>query len=150
MVRFSFMTQTAIVFLWRSTPMKFIAGLLVWGNGGMGKTSQVFPRFKGSANRRVDLHLPLIVPISGRRHGAWGVDVGGQPRFPGARKWVAPSAPMPCAAMSGRRRITGKQASSTRPVAGSTWLAERRETLGWRLESPGKPDGGDRKGRDAS
>src|SRR5271157_1325090 len=70
MVRFSFMTQTAIVFLWRSTPMKFIAGLLVWGNGGMGKTSQVFPRFKGSANRRVDLHLPLIVSISGRRHGA--------------------------------------------------------------------------------
>src|SRR5271166_6798496 len=72
MVRFSFMTQTAIVFLWRSTPMKFIAGLLVWGNGGMGKTSQVFPRFKGSANRRVDLHLPLIVPIFGRRGGADG------------------------------------------------------------------------------
>src|SRR5271166_580995 len=67
MVRFSFMTQTAIVFLWRSTPMKFIAGLLVWGNGGMGKTSQVFPRFKGSANRRVDLHLPLIVSIPGSR-----------------------------------------------------------------------------------
>ncbi len=43
--------------------MKFIAGLLVWGNGGMGKTSQVFPRFRGSANHRVDLHLPLIVSI---------------------------------------------------------------------------------------
>src|SRR5271166_1568557 len=70
MVRFSFMTQTAIVFLWRSTPMKFIAGLLVWGNGGMGKTSQVFPRFKGSANRRVDLHLPLIVSIPCPRRGA--------------------------------------------------------------------------------
>src|SRR5271157_3845620 len=50
--------------------MKFIAGLRVWVNGVMGKTSQVFPRFSGSANRRVDLHLPLIASILGRRHGA--------------------------------------------------------------------------------
>src|SRR5271166_3983299 len=63
MVRFSFMTQTAIVFLWRSTPMKFIVRLRVWVNGGLGKTPQVFPRFRGSANRRVDLHLPLIASI---------------------------------------------------------------------------------------
>src|SRR5271166_241447 len=47
--------------------MKFIAGLRVWVNGGSGKTPQVFPRFRGSANRRVDLHLPLIASISGRR-----------------------------------------------------------------------------------
>src|SRR5271157_467671 len=43
--------------------MKFIAGLRVWVNGGTGKTPQVFPRIRGSANRRVDLHLPLIASI---------------------------------------------------------------------------------------
>src|SRR5271157_4893455 len=43
--------------------MKFIAGLRVWVNGPLGKTPQVFPRFSGSANRRVDLHLPLIASI---------------------------------------------------------------------------------------
>src|SRR5271157_312420 len=48
--------------------MKFIAGLRVLVNGGSGKTPQVFPRFRGSANRRVDFHLPLIASISGRRH----------------------------------------------------------------------------------
>src|SRR5271157_1320255 len=52
--------------------MKFIAGLRVWVNGGTGKTPQVFPRIRGSANRRVDLFLPLIASISGRRQGAWG------------------------------------------------------------------------------
>src|SRR5208337_3225866 len=46
--------------------MKFIAGLRVWANGGLGKTPQVFPRIRGSANRRVDLHLPLIASIPGR------------------------------------------------------------------------------------
>src|SRR5208283_1613544 len=50
--------------------MKFIAGLRVWVNGAMGKTPQVFPKIRGSANRRVDLHLPLIASILGRRHGA--------------------------------------------------------------------------------
>ena len=49
--------------------MKFIAGLRVWGKGGTGKTPQVFPRIRGSANRRVDLHLPLIASIPGRRQG---------------------------------------------------------------------------------
>src|SRR5271157_5128190 len=91
--------------------MKFIAGLRVWVNGALGKTPQVFPRIRGSANRRVDLHVPLIASISGRRQGTWGErrvarrtlganhasrapkgDVGGQPRFRGARKWVAPNA----------------------------------------------------------
>jgi len=43
--------------------MKFIAGLRVWVNGAMGKTPQVFPKIRGSANRRVDLHLPLIASI---------------------------------------------------------------------------------------
>src|SRR5271165_6947451 len=47
--------------------MKFIAGLRVWVNGRLGKTPQVFPRFRGSANRRVDLHLPLIASIPGGR-----------------------------------------------------------------------------------
>jgi len=42
------------------------------------------------------------------------------------------------------KRLTGKQASSTRPVAGSTGLAERRETLGWRRESAGKSGGSNR------
>src|SRR5271157_2414125 len=46
--------------------MKFIAGLRVWVTGGTGKTPQVFPRFRGSKNRRVDLHLPLIASIPGR------------------------------------------------------------------------------------
>jgi hypothetical protein len=49
-----------------------------------------------------------------------------------------------------RRRIDGNSASSTRPVAGSTWLAEYRQPLGSRLESPGKPGGNDRKRRSAS
>jgi len=47
--------------------MKFIAGLRVWVNGATGKTPQIFPRIRGSANRSVDLHLPLIASISGRR-----------------------------------------------------------------------------------
>src|SRR5208337_4187126 len=48
--------------------MKFIVGLRVWVNGRLGKTPQVFPRIRGSANRRVDLHLPLIasIPPGGR------------------------------------------------------------------------------------
>ena len=65
-LRFSSMTQRVILFLWRSTPMKFIAGLLVWVSRGTGKTPQVFLRLRASANRRVDLHLPLIASISGR------------------------------------------------------------------------------------
>jgi hypothetical protein len=40
--------------------MKFMASLQVWGNGDRGKTPQVFPRLRASANRRVDLFLPLI------------------------------------------------------------------------------------------
>jgi hypothetical protein len=38
----------------------------------LGKTPQVFHRFRGSANRRVDLHLPLIASILGRRPVARG------------------------------------------------------------------------------
>src|SRR5208337_2991616 len=58
--------------------MKFIAGLRVWVNGAMGKTPQVFPKIRGSANRRVDLHLPLIASIpgccrTGRREGVISV-----------------------------------------------------------------------------
>src|SRR5271157_4555776 len=53
--------------------MKFIAGLRVWGNWEIGENVlKVFPRFRGSANRRVDFHLPLIASISGRREGARG------------------------------------------------------------------------------
>src|SRR5208337_2227205 len=99
--------------------MKFIAGLRVWRNWGIVENVlKVFLKLRGSANRRVDLFLPLIASISGRRHGAWGErrvaggqgtlnakrgtsrlaphasrlnDVGGgQPRFPAARKQVAP------------------------------------------------------------
>jgi hypothetical protein len=41
--------------------MKFIAGLRVWGNwGSPGNVLKVFLRLRGSANRRVDLYLPLI------------------------------------------------------------------------------------------
>src|SRR6266481_5065076 len=43
--------------------MKFTTGLLVWVSRGLGKTPQVFPRLRGPANRRVDLHLPLIVSM---------------------------------------------------------------------------------------
>jgi len=43
--------------------MKFIAGLLVRVSRGTGKTPQVFLRLRASANRRVDLHLPLIASI---------------------------------------------------------------------------------------
>ncbi|MGB2609671.1 MAG: hypothetical protein WBC80_11895, partial [Isosphaeraceae bacterium] len=39
------------------------------GKGATGNTPQVFPRIRGSANRRVDLHLPLIASISGQRQG---------------------------------------------------------------------------------
>jgi hypothetical protein len=53
------MTQTVMIFLWRSTPMKFIAGLRVWGMMWRLVTPQVFPGLRGCANRRVD--LPLIV-----------------------------------------------------------------------------------------
>src|SRR5271157_3769389 len=48
--------------------MKFIAKLRVWGNWGIGENVlKVFLRFRGSANRRVDLFLPLIASISGWR-----------------------------------------------------------------------------------
>src|SRR5208337_1726122 len=51
--------------------MKFIAGLRVWGNWEIGENVlKVFLRLRGSANRRVDLFLPLIASISGRRQGA--------------------------------------------------------------------------------
>src|SRR5271157_1900193 len=47
--------------------MKFIAKLRVWGNWGIGENVlKVFLRFRGSANRRVDLFLPLIASIPGR------------------------------------------------------------------------------------
>src|SRR5208283_2415109 len=50
--------------------MKFIAGLRVWGNWEIGENVlKVFLRLRGSANRRVDLFLPLIASISGRRQG---------------------------------------------------------------------------------
>src|SRR5271157_132005 len=49
--------------------MKFIAKLRVWGNWGIGENVlKVFLRLRGSANRRVDLFLPLIASISGWRH----------------------------------------------------------------------------------
>src|SRR5271157_462018 len=52
--------------------MKFIAKLRVWGNWGIGENVlKVFLRFRGSANRRVDLFLPLIASISGRGRGMW-------------------------------------------------------------------------------
>src|SRR5208337_4295519 len=51
--------------------MKFIAGLRVWGNWEIGENVlKVFLRLRGSANRRVDLFLPLIASNSGRRQGA--------------------------------------------------------------------------------
>src|SRR5208282_6018014 len=51
--------------------MKFIAGLRVWGNWEIGENVlKVFLRLRGSANRRVDLFLPLIASISGRLNGA--------------------------------------------------------------------------------
>jgi len=44
--------------------MKFIAGLRVWGNWKIGENVlKVFLRLRGSANRRVDLFLPLIASI---------------------------------------------------------------------------------------
>src|SRR5208283_3634989 len=56
--------------------MKFIAGLRVWVNGALGKTPQVFPRIRGSANRRVDLHVPLIASIPG--DCGWDPEGGGR------------------------------------------------------------------------
>src|SRR5271157_6441435 len=48
--------------------MKFIAGLRVWGNWKIGENVlKVFLRLRGSANRRVDLFLPLIASIPGGR-----------------------------------------------------------------------------------
>src|SRR5271157_5097464 len=57
--------------------MKFIAGLRVWVTGGTGKTPQVFPRFRGSKNRRVDLHLPLIASIGEWREKSGQRQAGG-------------------------------------------------------------------------
>jgi len=51
--------------------MKFIAWLRVWGNWGiLENVLKVFLRLRGSANRRVDLFLPLIASIlrSSPRH----------------------------------------------------------------------------------
>src|SRR5208282_1373258 len=53
--------------------MKFIAGLRVWENWEIGENVlKVFLRLRGSANRRVDLFLPLIASILGRRDEARG------------------------------------------------------------------------------
>src|SRR5208337_3544385 len=50
--------------------MKFIAGLRVWGNWEIGENVlKVFLRLRGSANRRVDLFLPLIASILCPRSG---------------------------------------------------------------------------------
>jgi hypothetical protein len=44
--------------------MKFIAGLRVWETwGSQGNVLKVFLKLRGPANRRVDLHLPLIASI---------------------------------------------------------------------------------------
>src|SRR5271157_887780 len=52
--------------------MKFIARLRVWRNWGIVENVlKVFLKPRGSANRRVDLFLPLIASISGRLNGAW-------------------------------------------------------------------------------
>src|SRR5208337_2818518 len=77
--------------------MKFIAGLRVWVNGAMGKTPQVFPKIRGSANRRVDLHLPLIASISGRRQGKWsgGTVVSCQLPVNAKTRKITPHAPHP-------------------------------------------------------
>src|SRR5271157_854061 len=55
--------------------MKFIAGLRVWGNWEIGENVlKVFLRLRGSANRRVDLFLPLIASIPrGRRRDIEGL-----------------------------------------------------------------------------
>jgi hypothetical protein len=51
--------------------MKFIVGLRVWGNWKIGENVlKVFLRLRGSANRRVDLFLPLIASILCPRGGA--------------------------------------------------------------------------------
>jgi len=55
--------------------MKFIAGLRVWGNWEIGENVlKVFLRLRGSANRRVDLFLPLIASIG--KLGRWRVAGG--------------------------------------------------------------------------
>jgi hypothetical protein len=47
--------------------MKFMSGLLVWGTwGSLGNNLKVFLRLRGPANRRVDLHLPLIASTAYR------------------------------------------------------------------------------------
>src|SRR5271157_192077 len=57
--------------------MKFIAGLRVWGNWKIGENVlKVFLRLRGSANRRVDLFLPLIASILCPRPGAGEVASG--------------------------------------------------------------------------
>jgi hypothetical protein len=45
--------------------MKFMADLRVWGDrGSRENVLKVFLRLRGPANRRVDLHLPLIASIT--------------------------------------------------------------------------------------
>src|SRR5208283_2777397 len=100
--------------------MKFIAGLRVWVNGAMGKTPQVFPKIRGSANRLVDLHLPLIASISGRRHAAWR---GAGEHWPRGR-WRPTTFPgrqqVGCVAKTHRDAERCVIASSTHPTGSTT------------------------------
>src|SRR5271157_1028375 len=77
--------------------MKFIAGLRVWVNGPLGKTPQVFPRFSGSANRRVDLFLPLIASIL----------PGGDEQKSMVARWPTASEEWPVAGEAGGREPAG-------------------------------------------
>src|SRR5271157_782775 len=90
--------------------MKFIAKLRVWGNWGIGENVlKVFLRFRGSANRRVDLFLPLIASISGRRHGARGarrVASGRRRDGPRRKNWSGGKT-----ATEARRRRSGEPTS---------------------------------------
>jgi len=71
--------------------MKFIAGLRVWGNWKIGENVlKVFLRLRGSANRRVDLFLPLIASIPrGRGRGieALAMPEAGTQRCSAHRIW---------------------------------------------------------------
>src|SRR5271157_6278052 len=63
--------------------MKFIAGLRVWRNWGIVENVlKVFLKLRGSANRRVDLFLPLIasIPVGRVR------DIGRRCRKPARRQ----------------------------------------------------------------
>ena len=109
-----------------------VAGLRVWVNGRLGKTPQVVPRFNGSANRRVDLHLPLIASILCPRRGAMATLADRRRRGEKSGQSLLFSTKRPFS--------TGEKGVLYKPTLAATHVSHVPESK-WSLPLPSQPSG---------